>query len=65
VSLLLTWTLYALIATGFLVALFAWAVRTGQFADQDRARYLALSASGGGPEGRDEHEAHPEPWQQR
>lgn len=44
-SLLVSWALYALIATSFLIALFAWAVRTGQFTDQDRARYLPLASA--------------------
>ncbi|MBI3948439.1 MAG: cbb3-type cytochrome oxidase assembly protein [Armatimonadetes bacterium] len=60
-TLILCWTLYALLATALFSAFFLWAVRAGQFADQDRARYLPLATVRGGVavshhEGHDERE---------
>ncbi len=40
--LLLQWILYALVGVSVYSAMFIWAVRAGQFRDQQRARYLAL-----------------------
>jgi len=48
-ALLLAWVAFAGVAIVGIVAVLVWAVRTGQFADQDRARYLPLES--GIPEG--------------
>ena len=58
-SLAVTWVLYAVIGVSVFSAVFLWAVRAGQFRDQDRARYLPLQSppepgpaeteNGGGP----------------
>lgn len=45
-SLAISWVLYALVATGLFCAFFLWAVKTGQFSDQDRARSLPLASEG-------------------
>ncbi|NWF57190.1 MAG: cbb3-type cytochrome oxidase assembly protein, partial [Syntrophaceae bacterium] len=39
------WSWFLLIAGGVLISLgvFFWALRTGQFSDQERARYLPLA----------------------
>ena len=42
-SLIIAWTLYALLGIGLFSAFFLWAVRNRQFTDQDRARYLPLA----------------------
>lgn len=36
------WILYAVVGVFVFAALFVWAVRTGQFHDQERARHLPL-----------------------
>ena len=36
------WILYTVFGVGFFSMLFIWAVRTRQFTDQERARYLPL-----------------------
>lgn len=41
-SLLVMWVIYAALGIAIFVVLFLWAVRTGQFRDQDRARHLPL-----------------------
>jgi len=41
-ALLLTWILYAFLGVTIFSLIFLWAVRHGQFRDQDRARYLPL-----------------------
>jgi cbb3-type cytochrome oxidase maturation protein len=43
-ALLLLWIVYALVGVSVFSAVFIWAVRAGQFRDQDRARYLPLEA---------------------
>ncbi len=53
-DILLVWILYSALGVGIFVALFLWAVRTGQFRDQDRARRLPLEhppENGGNGEG--------------
>ncbi len=55
----LVWVLYALLGTAFVSAFFLWAVRAGQFAHQERARYLPLVAAG-----IHGHEGHGEPEEQ-
>ena len=41
-SLIIVWALYAVLGVGLFSAFFLWGVRTRQFGDQDRARYLPL-----------------------
>jgi nitrogen fixation-related uncharacterized protein len=38
----LEWIILTVIGTGVGIGLFVWAVRTGQFSEQGRARYLPL-----------------------
>ena len=52
-TLLFMWIGFLLLMTCGITAFFLWAVRAGQFADQDRARYLALQS---GIPGNDEPE---------
>ncbi|QWV93451.1 cbb3-type cytochrome oxidase assembly protein CcoS [Geomonas oryzisoli] len=46
---LLIWMCLPLLMCAALIVFFVWGVRSGQFADQERARYLALDS--GIPEG--------------
>jgi cbb3-type cytochrome oxidase maturation protein len=39
---LMLWILYAALGIGVFSVLFLWAVRSGQFRHQERARYLPL-----------------------
>lgn len=39
---LVLWIGFLLLMSGGIAALFLWGIRSGQFKDQDRARYLAL-----------------------
>ena len=41
-TLLTLWILYAVLGITIFIVLFLWAVRAGQFRDQDRARRLPL-----------------------
>ncbi|MBU5635460.1 cbb3-type cytochrome oxidase assembly protein CcoS [Geomonas sp. Red69] len=41
---LLIWMCLPLLMCGTLIVFFVWGVRSGQFADQERARYLALDS---------------------
>ena len=41
-SLLLVWVTFTVVALAGVLAVFVWAVRSRQFSDQDRARYLPL-----------------------
>jgi|WetSurMetagenome_2_1015567.scaffolds.fasta_scaffold1433976_2 cbb3-type cytochrome oxidase maturation protein len=41
-SLITLWILYSLLCIGLFTVLFLWAIRAGQFRDQERARRLAL-----------------------
>jgi len=41
--LLANWILYMVVAVTVMVIAFVWAVRSGQFGDQDRARYIPLA----------------------
>ncbi|MFB3890610.1 MAG: cbb3-type cytochrome oxidase assembly protein CcoS [Phycisphaerae bacterium] len=41
-ALLVMWTVFSVLALAGVIAVFIWAIRSRQFADQDRARYLAL-----------------------
>jgi cbb3-type cytochrome oxidase maturation protein len=43
-ALLTIWVLYAVIGMVLLSVIFLWAVRSGQFRDQQRARYLPLES---------------------
>jgi nitrogen fixation-related uncharacterized protein len=43
-ALLVAWVALAAVAIAGIVAVLVWAVRTGQFANQDRARYLPLES---------------------
>jgi cbb3-type cytochrome oxidase maturation protein len=36
------WVAFSLLTLGGLAAFLVWAIRSGQFSDQDRARYLPL-----------------------
>ena len=40
------WILYSAFGVTVFALVFLWAVRTGQFRDQDRARYLPLEKAG-------------------
>jgi cbb3-type cytochrome oxidase maturation protein len=42
VRLLAIWLVYTFFGVGFFSLIFIWAVRTGQFGDQDRARRMPL-----------------------
>ncbi|UPU36028.1 cbb3-type cytochrome oxidase assembly protein CcoS [Geomonas paludis] len=41
---LFIWMCFPLLMCGTLIVFFLWGVRSGQFADQERARYLALDS---------------------
>ena len=41
-DLLTSWILYAVFGVSLFALIFLWAVRAGQFRDQDRARHLPL-----------------------
>ncbi|MBJ6748751.1 cbb3-type cytochrome oxidase assembly protein CcoS [Geomonas anaerohicana] len=41
---LIIWICFPLLMCGMLIVFFLWGVRAGQFADQERARYLALDS---------------------
>jgi cbb3-type cytochrome oxidase maturation protein len=41
-SFVLMWVGFLILMSSGIVIFFVWAIRNGQFADQDRARYLAL-----------------------
>jgi cbb3-type cytochrome oxidase maturation protein len=41
---LFIWIGFSLLMTGSIAAFFFWAVRAGQFSQQDRARYLPLES---------------------
>lgn len=41
-ALLIMWITFTVVALLGVIAVFVWAVRSRQFANQDRARYLAL-----------------------
>ena len=41
-SLLIMWVTFTVLSLAGVIAVFIWAVRSRQFSDQDRARYLAL-----------------------
>ena len=41
-TLVTMWLLYSALGAAIFVALFLWAIRAGQFRDQDRARRLPL-----------------------
>jgi|GEM_PF-1905475 len=41
---LFMWLGFLLLMTGSVAAFFLWAIRRGQFSDQDRARYLPLQS---------------------
>jgi cbb3-type cytochrome oxidase maturation protein len=41
-SFVLMWIGFLILMSSGIVIFFVWAIRNGQFADQDRARYLAL-----------------------
>jgi nitrogen fixation-related uncharacterized protein len=43
-GLLALWVTFTAVALAGIVAVIVWAVRSGQFADQDRARYLPLES---------------------
>ncbi len=43
-GLLTLWVAFTAVALAGIAAVIFWAVRSGQFADQDRARYLALDS---------------------
>jgi nitrogen fixation-related uncharacterized protein len=43
-GLLFLWVAFAAVALAGIVAVIVWAVRSGQFANQDRARYLPLES---------------------
>ena len=44
-SLIAVWVIYAIVGTAAFTAAFAWAVRTRQFSDLDRARIIALKSA--------------------
>ncbi len=41
-DLLIVWICYSVLGIFIFIGLFLWAVRTGQFRDQERARHLPL-----------------------
>jgi nitrogen fixation-related uncharacterized protein len=43
-ALLLVWIAFSGVALAGILAVLVWAVRSGQFGDQDRARYLPLES---------------------
>jgi len=43
-ALLIVWVMFAVIAIAAIVVVLVWAVRSRQFADQDRARRLPLDS---------------------
>jgi cbb3-type cytochrome oxidase maturation protein len=43
-QLLIMWIVYSVVALAGVAAFFVWAVRSGQFSQQDRARGLALKS---------------------
>jgi cbb3-type cytochrome oxidase maturation protein len=53
-DLLTIWILYAIIGLTLFSALFVWAVRSGQFRDQQRARRLPLECPESGENATDE-----------
>lgn len=58
-SLLAMWLLYAAFGITLYALIFLWAVRAGQFRDQDRARHLPLddTCSAGVPPAEHRHDA--------
>ncbi len=46
-ALILAWLLYCLLGVVIFAVLFLWAVRNGQFRDQERARHLPLQREDG------------------
>jgi cbb3-type cytochrome oxidase maturation protein len=44
VALIIVWVTFAVLMLAAIVAVLVWAVRSRQFADQDRARYLPLES---------------------
>jgi cbb3-type cytochrome oxidase maturation protein len=42
VAILIIWITFTVVALAGVIAVFIWAVRSRQFSDQDRARYLPL-----------------------
>jgi cbb3-type cytochrome oxidase maturation protein len=44
VALIIVWITFAVIMLAGIIALLVWAVRSGQFQDQDRARRLPLDS---------------------
>jgi nitrogen fixation-related uncharacterized protein len=58
---LILWIVFAGVALAGIIAVLVWAVRTGQFSNQDAARYLALrsgippSRPNADPAGREPH----------
>jgi cbb3-type cytochrome oxidase maturation protein len=55
-QLLITWIVFSAVAFVGVAAFFVWAVRSGQFSQQDRARSLALES--GIPEEETSRELH-------
>ena len=55
---LFMWIGFLLLMTGGIAAFFLWALRAGQFSDQDRARYLPLES--GIPSGEPDEERRQE-----
>lgn len=53
-DLLTIWILYAIIGVTLFSILFVWAVRSGQFRDQQRARRLPLESPESGENATDE-----------
>ncbi|RPI60869.1 MAG: hypothetical protein EHM48_06545 [Planctomycetaceae bacterium] len=43
-GLLIMWVVFSALALLAVIAVFVWAIRTRQFRNQDRARYLALDS---------------------
>lgn len=43
-ALLIMWITFTIVAVGGLAAVLVWAIRNGQFSDQDRMRHLALQS---------------------
>lgn len=44
-TLLMVWVWYSIVGFGIFCGVFIWAVRTGQFTDLDRQRYIALNCA--------------------
>ena len=56
------WIGFLLLMIGSIAGIFVWAIRTRQFSDQDRARYLALQSGIPERSEKNEDEKDGRPW---